>query len=141
MSCKKCLSVERVKNGIVRGHQRYKCKSCGCNYTETPPRGQPFEMKALAVLLYAMGNASFGMIGRLLNVSNVAVLKWIRQEAQKLERPEITPGDKYIMIDEMWFFINGKKTSFGSGKPLILCQKELSPGNWAGVMLERSGSF
>jgi hypothetical protein len=33
-------------------------------------------MKALAVLLYGMGNMSFSMIGRLLGVSDVAVLKW-----------------------------------------------------------------
>lgn len=97
-------------------------------------------MKALALLLYTMGNASFGMIGRLLDVSTVAVLKWIRKEAQQLEKPEITPGDKYIMIDEMWLFVNGQKTRFGSGKPLILSQKELSPGNWVGVMLEHSKS-
>lgn len=95
-------------------------------------------MKALAILLYAMGNASYGMIARLLNVSNVAVLKWVRKEGQRLEKPAIPEGDKIIMIDEMWLFVNGKKTRFGSGKPLILCQKELSPGNWAGVMLERS---
>jgi hypothetical protein len=141
MVCKKCKSNKRVKNGMVRGHQRYKCKNCGYNYTETPPRGKPPEMKALAILLYTMGNASLGMIGKILKVSTVSVLRWVRQEGQKLKKPEIIPGDKYIMIDEMWHFVNGKKTKFGSGKPLILCQKELSPGNWAGVMLERSKSF
>ena len=34
-------------------------------------------VKALATLLYAMGNMSFCGIARLLNVSDVAVLKWI----------------------------------------------------------------
>ena len=32
-------------------------------------------MKALAVLLYGMGTMSFGMIGRLLGVSDVAALR------------------------------------------------------------------
>lgn len=138
MVCKKCGSGEKSKNGFVRGHQRFKCTQCGCNYTQTPARGKPAEMKALAVLLYTMGNASYGMIARMLNVSTVAVLKWIRKEAARLERPEIPVGDKYIIIDEMWHFVNGKKTRFGSGKPMILCQKELLPGSWAGVMLERA---
>lgn len=138
MVCKKCGSSKKVKCGFIREHQRYKCKDCGCIYTATALRGKPVAMKALAVLLYSLGNASFGMISRLLGVSNVAVLKWIRKEAQGLERPKIAPGDKLIMIDEMWHYVNGKKTKFGSGKPMILCQTELSPGNWVGVILEHS---
>jgi len=38
----------------------------------TPPRGKPPAMKALALLLYAMGNVSFGSIARILRVSDVA---------------------------------------------------------------------
>jgi transposase-like protein len=60
--CQRCGATDHVKNGIVRGFQRYLCLSCGCNFTMTPPRGKPFAMKALALLLYAMGNVSFGSI-------------------------------------------------------------------------------
>ena len=49
--CKRCGSVAFVKNGVVRGHQRYRCRDCGCNFTDTPRRGKPATMKALAVLL------------------------------------------------------------------------------------------
>ncbi|WP_407651239.1 transposase-like zinc-binding domain-containing protein [Candidatus Bandiella euplotis] len=31
--CKKCSSSKYVKNGNIRGMQRYKCKECGCNFT------------------------------------------------------------------------------------------------------------
>src|SRR5215212_12034751 len=62
VSCKRCAGAAFVKNCTVRGHQRYRCKACGCNFTATPERGKPPAMKALAVLLYAMGNASQGMI-------------------------------------------------------------------------------
>jgi len=44
----------------------------------TAPRGKPPAMKALASLLYAMGNVSFGSIARILGVSDVAVLNWKR---------------------------------------------------------------
>ncbi len=64
--CKRCGATDHVKNGIVREMQRYHCKSCGCNFTQTPPRGKPPAMKALAVLLYAMGNMSFCSIARVL---------------------------------------------------------------------------
>ena len=33
MKCPKCQSESRVKNGIVRNLQRYKCKDCRYNYT------------------------------------------------------------------------------------------------------------
>ena len=88
--CKRCGATDHVKNGIVRGFQRYLCLSCGCNFTMTPPRGKPPAMKALALLLYAMGNVSFGSIARILGVSDVAVLNWVRDEARKL--PEINQG-------------------------------------------------
>jgi transposase len=47
--CKRCGSTAFVKSGFVRGHQR--CRDCGCNFTDTPRRGKPAAMKALAVLL------------------------------------------------------------------------------------------
>jgi hypothetical protein len=49
------------------------------------------------------------MIGKLLKVSNVAVLKWVRKEAKSLERPAVAPDLKLVPIDEMWHFMNGKR--------------------------------
>jgi transposase-like protein len=62
LCCKRCGASDYVKSGMVRGHQRYRCHGCGCNFTATPRRGKPSAMKALAVLLYGMGNMSFSMI-------------------------------------------------------------------------------
>ena len=73
---------------IVRD-QRYRCRACGCHFTDTPLRGKPPAMKALAVLLYGMGGMSFSGIGRLLGVSDVAVLKWVHAEAAGLPEPEV----------------------------------------------------
>ena len=58
----------------------------------TPPRGKPAAMKALAVLLYAMGNVSFGSIARLLGVSDVAVLNWSATKRARLRsrQPRLT---------------------------------------------------
>jgi transposase-like protein len=62
-----------------------------------------------AVLLYAMGNASYGMIARLFGVSEVAVFKWIRKEAAALPEP-VTPAEvEIVQLDEMWHFVDGKK--------------------------------
>ncbi len=62
-------------------------------------------MKALAVLLYGMGGMSFSMIGRVLGVSDVAVLKWVRAEAAALPEPKVPVAAVTVEIDEMWHFI------------------------------------
>jgi transposase-like protein len=82
--CKRCQATDSVKHGTVRNLQRYQCKACGYHFTDTPLRGKPPAMKGLALLLYAMGNMSFCSIARLLGVSDVAVLNWVRNEARQL---------------------------------------------------------
>ncbi len=98
-------------------------------------------MKAMAVLLYAMGNMSFGMIGRILGVSDVSVLRWVRAEAEALPEPAIPADVKVLVIDEMWHYVKKSQVSFGSGAPMILSAGELWPGLWAAVMMQRSASF
>jgi transposase len=63
---KSCGSTSYVKNGFVRGLQRYRCKTCGCNFTATQKRGRSEAFKALAILLYRLGKVSFPGSGRLL---------------------------------------------------------------------------
>ena len=55
LRCKACGSEEQVKNGFMRGKQRYRCRACGLNFTDTPPRGKPLALKVTAVLLYVSG--------------------------------------------------------------------------------------
>ena len=55
LCCKRCGSAKQVKNGLMRGKQRYLCKACGLTFTDTPPRGKPLALKAAAVLLYVSG--------------------------------------------------------------------------------------
>ena len=86
------------------------------------------------MLLYALGNVSQGMIAKLLGVSHVAVHKWVRAAGEDTPAPSATPSGNIVQIDEMWHFVDGKKTSFGSGGPSILWHGEPWPGSWVGVM-------
>ncbi|MDR2794554.1 MAG: hypothetical protein LBB12_02125, partial [Holosporaceae bacterium] len=54
--CVKCSSELIVKNGYVKGKQRYKCKSCNYNFVEIDGRSRPHDAskRALAVILYTM---------------------------------------------------------------------------------------
>ena len=141
ISCRRCAGAAFVKNGTARGYQRYRCKACGCNFTATPERGKPAAMKALAVLLYGLGNASQGMIARLLGVSHVAVYRWVRAAGEAAPAPSAEASGGIVQIDEMWHFVNGKKTRFGSGGPTTLWHGEPWPGSWVGVMMRPAGDF
>lgn len=119
--CKKCSSEHYMKSGMIRGHQRYKCKNCGCQFTETKPRGVSKAMKNLAIVLYAHCGLSLSGIAKIFKVSVPAVLKWVRQAAAKIKEP-VAPTEtttKLVQVDEMWHFVNGKKTKFGSGVPYV----------------------
>jgi len=136
LSCKRCGGVDYGKSGTVRGHQRYRCRDCGCHFTDTPAPGKPAAMKALAVLLHGMGNMSFSMIGRLLGVSDVAVLKWVRAEASALPDPAVSAEVVTVEVDEMWHYLKKSLPSCGSGGPMTLIHGALWPGFWVSVMMQ-----
>jgi transposase len=108
LCCKRCGGSRYVKAGKVRGLQRYRSGGCGYFFTDTAPRGKPASMKVLAVLLHALSNASFGMIARLLGVSDVAVMKWIRAESRTLPEPAVQGDLLVVTLDEMWHFVQKK---------------------------------
>lgn len=136
LSCKKCQSEKYIKSGHTRGLQRYKCKECGAQFTNTKHRGVNPALKSLAIVLYAYCGLSMGKIGRLFKVSTVAVLKWIRTAALKVEPLNPVSDSDIVMIDEVWHFVNGKKTKFGSGEPLTGFRVALSDGAWAIVAIQ-----
>src|SRR5688500_8183889 len=80
LRCKSCGSEAHIKNGFMRGKQRYRCKACGLNFTDTPPRGMPLALKATAVLLYVSG-LSMNRTAKLLGVSTPTIQAWIEQFA------------------------------------------------------------
>jgi transposase-like protein len=120
MNCPKCASEKKVKSGIVKEKQRYKCKECGCNYTvELKSTAKPKSMKKNALHLYLEG-LGFRSIGRLLGVSNVSILNWIRYFGEQVS---LLNGDskeiEVVELDEMHSYIGSKKTIAGYGLLLI----------------------
>ena len=90
MHCPKCYSEKFVKNGIKYNKQRYKCKNCGCNFTQSKKRGASLETKLQALKLYLEG-MGFRSIGRIMKVSNVTYEQWGSQL-------KITYKHRYLMI-------------------------------------------
>ncbi|MFV0386071.1 MAG: hypothetical protein ACK5L9_19080, partial [Paracoccus sp. (in: a-proteobacteria)] len=83
----------------------------------------------LQLYLEGMG---FRAIGRVLKVSNVTVLKWIRSFGEEVERARKPgPPPKIAMIDEMQHFIHAKKTPAGSGYRCAISADASSAFIWA----------
>jgi transposase-like protein len=140
--CKKCVSSHCVKSGYIRCNQRYKCKECGCNFKLGDARGKiKPEAKALGMLLYGSGKASYGMIARLFNVSRSAVLYWIRTMGSKLPEPVVDTEIEEVSIDEMWHFLNKKKEKYGYGGRWTAVTTKPSDGLLAIVMLKRLENY
>ena len=80
LRCKRCGVSDYARSGGVRRHQRYRCRACGCHFTDTP------------------GGAS-----RLRKA--LAVLKWVRAEASALPDPAVLAEVVTVKVDEMWHYL------------------------------------
>ena len=108
LRCKRCGSEERIKNGFMRGKQRYRCKACGLNFTDTPPRGMPLQVKVMAVLLYISG-LSMNRTAKLLGVSTPSVMTWIERFAKEHAQKPAPEGRALVVeLDEMWHYLKKK---------------------------------
>jgi len=116
IQCKKCKSSTYVKNGIVREEQRYKCKTCGCNFIgiDRRKREKNDPLRIMCILIYSLGKGTYRFLGQLFGVAHTTVYRWIRKEAYKLPEPDIPLDITDVEIDEMWHFLHQKKTRDGS---------------------------
>jgi transposase len=116
LRCKRCGSEEHVKNGLMRDKQRYRCKACGLNFTDTPPRGKPLALKVAAVLLYVSG-LSMNRTAKVLGVSTPTIQAWLEPfAAAYAQKPEPEGRAVVIELDEMWHYLKKSPNRSGSGK-------------------------
>jgi transposase-like protein len=135
LQCKACGSGEHVKNGFMRGKQRYRCKACGLNFTDTPLPGKPLAMKVTAVLLYVSG-LSMNRTAKLLGVATPTIQAWIEQFAQVYAQKPAPEGRAVVIeLDEMGHHLKKSRTSSGFGRLGIVLPGDWWIGNAAVVML------
>ena len=139
--CPKCKSTDRVKNGHIKGRPRFRCKECGYDYTVIQKSTSvPIDKKRLALQMYLEG-LGFNSIGRLLNVSHVAVLKWIKRYGQQEAELRSDKEIEIMEMDEMHSYIGSKKTTVGSGLLLIEMGTNSSISRWAHGEQKQAKSF
>ena len=85
-SCPRCQSRTVVKSGVVKDRQRFHCKDCSYYFTVNKA-GKKIDTYYVtkALQLYIEG-VSYREIERLLGVSHVSVMNWVKQH--KVKPPE-----------------------------------------------------
>jgi len=126
--CRKCGSVDNVKNGKVNGVQRHKCKSCGFQFTKEVANGRSEDERNKAIALYLLG-LSMRTIAKLFRVNVTTILYWVRNFAvANYEKP--TPrGAVVVELDEMWHFLGSKKQNSGFGRLIVALPVNSLTGN------------
>jgi transposase-like protein len=67
------------------------CKACGLNFVEGDRRQKPETAikKALCVLLYSLGKASFKGLAKILSHSPSIIYRWIKEAVEQTPEPQI----------------------------------------------------
>jgi transposase len=140
LSCKRCGSEAHVKNGLMRGQQRYLCKGCGLNFTNPPARGKPLALKAAAVLLYVSG-LSMNRTAQLLGGSTPTIQAWLELfAAAYAQKPEPEGQAVVIELDEIWHYVKKSPSRSGSGRLGIVLQGSWWTGSAAVVTRSRASA-
>ena len=133
MHCPHCQTENVVKNGIsMHGRQRFLCRRCHRTFGEQDGRRVSADTQAQAQRLYLEG-VGFRGIERLLGVSHVSVMNWVKAKAQALPPwPGVDPAEvEWVECDELCTFIGKKKCFAGSGGLLIVLPNASAAGRWA----------
>ena len=128
MECPKCASDAYSKNGMVGKKQRFKCKHCGCSFTQGHRHGYPPKMRELAVLLYVYG-LSMNAIARMLGISHQTSYRWIKEKAESLPpQPQTHHAVTEAEIDEMCLYLKKRARESGYGKCIAVDLSSSSAG-------------
>ena len=110
VSCSKCGSKLYVKNGFVRGHQRYKCKDCLCNFIDGDARNKyDNKTRNLAVRMY-LNNCGFRRIAEILEIPLSTIFSWIKRAGKIVDEMVKESKDRVekieiLEMDELFTFV------------------------------------
>lgn len=109
-ACPKCDSVDVLKSGIIKGRQRYKCRSCSYHFTvEKMGKSISSYYVIKALQLYIEG-VSLREIERLLGVSHVSVMNWVKKYDVKVPiNNEYHPTYKILSHTELVEFYSNRE--------------------------------
>lgn len=103
--CKHCSCSKLVRNGIIKGKQRYKCKECLRTFRDGDKREKYNFDKQIKVIKWYLEGAGIRSISRMEGVSTPVIIDWIRNFAKiirgKIDEIKFSDDVKEIQILEL----------------------------------------
>ena len=114
--CPKCENTQTVRNGIVNGRQRFRCKECRYNFTvDKVGKGISSYYVIKALQLYIEG-VSYREIERLLGISHVSVMNWVKKYDIKVPQNDMYhPTYKVLTHSELANYMSNRENVEGAG--------------------------
>ncbi len=114
--CPRCDGTQTVKSGVVGERQRYKCKKCQYYFTVNKIGKQIDSYYVVKALQLYIEGVSLREIERLLGVSHVSVMNWVKK--YHIKAPESRgyhPTYQILSHDELQEFFKNKENIANSG--------------------------
>lgn len=114
--CPKCNAEKVVKSGVVKDRQRYKCKRCSYYFTVSKIGKQIDNYYVIKALQLYIEGISYREIERILGVSHVSVMNWVKKYHIKApENYEYHPTYKILNHLELVEYLAKPENAKGSG--------------------------
>lgn len=115
-ACPNCTSNQFVKAGVVANRQRYRCKKCNYCFTVGKLGKQIDDYYVNKALQLYLEGLTYREIERVLGVSHVSVMNWVRK--YKIKRPYNTkyhPTYKILSATELADYFKQVDNVAGAG--------------------------
>ena len=117
--CPKCESENYSKAGVIKNRQRFKCKNCGYFYTVSKLGKEIDSYYVIKALQLHIEGVSYREIERILGVSHVSVMNWVKKYGVKAPRNyQYRPTYKVVTHSELLDYLSDPKRMKESGMML-----------------------
>ncbi len=116
ISCPKCSKEELIKSGVIKGRQRFNCKTCNYSFTVLKQGKSIDPYYVIKSLQLYIEGISFRDIERILGISHVSVMNWVKKYNIKApENYEYRPSYKVLNHSELISYIQSKENLKNTG--------------------------
>ncbi|MBC3787957.1 IS1 family transposase [Spirosoma utsteinense] len=116
VKCPKCAAIGAVRNGVINQRQRFRCKTCQYNFTVDKVGKSISTYYVIKALQLYIEGVSFREIERLLGISHVSVMNWVKKYQIKApENNTYHPTYKILNHKELIDFYSDRKNIEGAG--------------------------
>ncbi|TGE24581.1 IS1 family transposase [Hymenobacter aquaticus] len=137
--CPKCQHKDATKSGIIAGRQRYRCKSCGYHFTVAKIGREVNTYYVVKALQLYLEGVSYREIERLLGVSHVSVMNWVKKYAVQAPRQtQARPTSQLLTLSELQAYFQQPENLAGGGTVVTEAGDKFLLMRWEGPSGKKS---